>query len=130
MIFDRLVFWSGVWNVGLGLTLITPPITRLLEVQIPDPFWPWIVAGFLWYTSAILIVSSRDVQQYASIIYWEALLRFFAVAVLTVYGFTYVGILPSALFAITDFAWGTVYFLGLPRVTRRSHASLLLNCLG
>ena len=130
MTFDRLVFWSGVWNVGLGLTLITPPITRLLGVQIPDPFWPWIVAGFLWYTSATLIVSSRDVQQYASIIYWEALLRFFAVAVLTVYGFTYVGILPSALFAITDFAWGAVYVLGLPRVTGRSHASLLLNRLG
>jgi|APFre7841882630_1041343.scaffolds.fasta_scaffold57825_2 hypothetical protein len=127
MPFDRLVFWSGIWNVGLGLTLITPPITQLLGVQIPNPFWPWIVAGFLWYTSATLIVSSRDVQQFASIIYWEALLRFFAVAVLIVYGFTYVGVLPTALFAMTDFAWGAVYILGLPGVTGRSHASLLLN---
>ena len=96
MTFDRLVFWSGVWNVGLGLTLITPPITRLLGVQIPDPFWPWIVSGFLVHVRNSDREFSRRVEQYASIIYWEALLRFFAVAVfLTVYGFTYVGILPS-----------------------------------
>jgi len=127
MTFDRLVFWSGIWNIGLGLTLISPPIVQLLGVQTPNPFWPLIVAGFLWYTSATLIVSSRDVRQFASLIYWEALLRFFAVAALIVYGFTYVGVLPAALFAITDFAWGAVYIVGLRRVTGRSHASLLLN---
>ena len=123
-----MVFWSGVWNVGLGLILITPKITQLLGVQIPNPFWPWIVAGFLWYTSATLILSSYDVRNFATIIYWEALLRFFAVAVLIVYGFTFVGVLPSILFAITDFAWGVVYIIGLRRVTGRSHLSMLLSC--
>jgi hypothetical protein len=119
MTFDRLVFWSGVWNVGLGLTLITPPIVQLLGVKSPNPFWPWIVAGFLWYTSATLIVSSRDVLRFASIIYSEALLRFFAVIVLVAYGFTYVGVLPTALFATTDFAWGVVYIMGLRGVSAR-----------
>ncbi len=113
MTFDRVVFWSGVWNIGLGLTLIAPPIMQLLGAQIPNPFWPWIVAGFLWYTSATLISSSRDVGCFASIIYWEALLRFFAVAVLIAFGFTYLGVLPTLLFAITDFAWGVVYIIGL-----------------
>jgi len=127
MTFDRLVFWSGIWNIGLGLTLVTPPVTQLLGVQIPNPFWPLIVAGFLWYASATLIVSSRDVRRFASIIYWEALLRFFAVTALLAYGFTYVGVLPTALFAITDFAWGAIYIVGLPRVTGRSHTSLLLD---
>jgi hypothetical protein len=127
MTFDRVVFWSGVWNIGLGLTLITPPIMQLLGAQIPNPFWPWIVAGFLWYTSATLIVSSRDARRFASIIYWEALLRFFAVAVLMAFGFTYLGVAPTLLFAITDFAWGVVYIIGLRRVTGRSHASMLLN---
>ena len=82
MTFDRLVFWSGIWNIGLGLTLVTPPAAQLLGVHIPDPFWPLIVAEFLWYASATLIVSSRDVRRFASIIYWEALLRFFAVTAL------------------------------------------------
>ncbi len=125
MSFDRLVFWSGVWNVGLGFTLITPPITQFLGVQIPNPFWPWVVAAFLWYTSATLVVSSRDVQRFASIIYWEALLRFSAVVILIAYGLKYIGILPALLFAVTDFAWGVVYIVGLQRNKSSSNASML-----
>ncbi|MCK9361811.1 hypothetical protein M0Q28_06350 [Patescibacteria group bacterium] len=127
MTFDGSVFWSGIWNFVLGLILILPPITTLFGVQIPNSFWPWIVAAFLWYTSATLIISSQDVQTFASIIYWEALLRFAAVAILVVYGFRYIGILPATLFAISDFAWGIIYIMGLPRSTGRSHKSLLLN---
>ena len=127
MTFDRVIFWSGVWNVGLGLILVTPPVREFLGLQIPNPFWPSIVAAFLWYTAATLIISSRDIQVFASIVYWEALLRFAAVGLLVAYGFTYVGVLPTVLFAITDFAWGLVYIVGLHRLLRRSHASLLLN---
>ncbi len=126
MTFDRLVFWSGIWNIGLGLTLVTPA-AQLLGLQIPNPFWPLLVAGFLWYASATLIISSRDARRFASIIYWEALLRFFAVIALVAYGFTYVGALPAALLAITDFAWGVILIVGVRRVTGRSHTSLLLD---
>ena len=127
MTFDRAVFWSGVWNVGLGVVLITPPLTELLGVQIPNPFWPWMVAALLWYTSATLVISSRDVQGFASIIYWEALLRFAAVAVLSAFGFKYVGAMATVLFAVTDFAWGVFYMVGLKRITGRSDMSLLRN---
>lgn len=127
MTFDRAVFWSGIWNIGLGLSLIIPPITEFLGVQIPNPFWPCIVAAFLWYTSAVLILSSRDVQTFASIIYWEAILRFAAVAILIAYGFKYIGTLATILFAVTDFAWGVIYVIGLRRAIGRSHVSLLLN---
>jgi len=127
MTFDRVVFWSGIWNIGLGLILITPPARELLGLQVPNPFWPSIVATFLWYTAATLILSSRDVQVFASVIYWEALLRFAAVGLLVAYGFKYVGVLPTVLFAITDFAWGLVYIVRLPRLSGRSHASLLRN---
>ena len=127
MTLDRVVFWSGVWNVGLGLILVTPPVREFLGLQIPNPFWPSIVAAFLWYTAATLILSSRDIRVFASVIYWEALLRFAAVGLLVAYGFTYVGVLPTVLFAITDFAWGLVYIVGLQRVLGRSHASLLLH---
>ncbi len=127
MPFNRAVFWAGVWNVGLGLILVTPPIREFLGVRIPDPFWPWLVAAFVWYTSATLVLSSRDVERFASIIYWEALLRFAAVIILMAYGLTYVGVLPSLLFAATDFAWGVVLVVGLRRLTGRSHSSLLLD---
>jgi hypothetical protein len=127
MTFNRAVFWSGIWNVGLGIILVTPPIREFLGVRIPNPFWPWIVAAFLWYTSATLILSSRNVQKFASIIYWEALLRFAAVIILIAYGLTYVGILPSVLFAVTDLAWGVVLIGGLLRFTGRSQSSLVLD---
>jgi hypothetical protein len=127
MMFERMVFWSGIWNVGLGLILITPPIREFLGLQVPNPFWPCIVAVFLWYTAATLIQSSRNVQIFASVIYWEAMLRFAAVGLLVAYGFTYVGVVPTVLFAVTDFVWGLVYLLGLRRVTGRSHASLLFD---
>ena len=107
------------------LILITPPIREFLGLQVPNPFWPWIVAAFLWYTAATLILSSRDVRIFASVIYWEALLRFAAVALLIAYGFTYIGVVPTILFAVTDFVWGVAYLVGLQRVTGRSHASLL-----
>ena len=122
-----MVFWSGIWNVGLGLILITPPIREFLGLQVPNPFWPCIVAVFLWYTAATLIQSSQNVQIFASVIYWEAVLRFAAVGLLVAYGFTYVGVLPTVLFAVTDFVWGLVYLFGLRRVTGRSHASLLFG---
>jgi hypothetical protein len=125
--FERVVFWSGIWNAGLGLVLITPPIREFLGLQVPNPFWPSIVDAFLWYTAATLILSARDVQTFASVIYWEALLRFAAVGLIVAYGFTYVGAVPSVLFAVTDFVWGVAYLVGLQRVTGRSHASLLLD---
>ena len=40
------------------------------------------------------------------------------------------GLADSFLFAISDFAWGFIYVVGLQRVTGRSQASLLLNRTG
>lgn len=125
MTFARIVFISGLWNIGLGLSLVVPPIYELLGMQIPNPFFGWIVAGFLWYTSATLIVSSRSIEQFAPIIMWEAVLRFFAVTVLILYGFTYLGKFPTILMGVTDFAWGIIYVIGLKRTTGHSARWLL-----
>jgi hypothetical protein len=38
MTFDRAVFWSGIWNIGLGVVLITPPLTELLGCKFPIRF--------------------------------------------------------------------------------------------
>ena len=37
MTFDRVIFWSGVWNVGLGLVLVTPPVREFLGLKISQP---------------------------------------------------------------------------------------------
>jgi hypothetical protein len=55
------------------------------------------------------------------------LVGFSAAVILFAYGFKYLGVLPTVLFAITDFSWGVILIIGLQRATGRSHASLLLN---
>jgi len=48
------VFWSGVYNAGLALTLTCPPFYRWLGLNVPAPLWGWLVAGFLAFTSVTL----------------------------------------------------------------------------
>ena len=48
MTFNRAVFWSGIWNIGLGLTLIIPPITEFLGVQFPIRLAIWPRFWFPW----------------------------------------------------------------------------------
>jgi hypothetical protein len=74
----QLVFWSGVYNAGLALFLLYPPLYLALGLNIPAPLWGWLLAGFLGFTSAVLILSSRDLRRRASLVYWESLLRYAA----------------------------------------------------
>ena len=84
------IFWSGVYNAGLALTLTFPPVYRWLGLNVPAPLWGWLVAGFLAYTSAVLILASRDLRQRASFVYWESILRYIAALLL----------IPAGLFGI------------------------------
>ncbi|WP_417667179.1 hypothetical protein [Roseibium sp.] len=125
MTFSRGVFISGIWNIGLGIAVALPMFHDLLQMQIPNPLFAWIVAGLLWYTAATLIVSARDVRTFAPVIVWEAVLRFFAAGVLAVYGVQYLGLLPSVLMGFTDFAWGLFYLAGIRRHTSTPFRHLL-----
>ena len=69
------IFWSGVYYEGLALTLTFPPVYRLMGLNVPAPLWGWLIAGFLAYTSSVLILASRDLRHRASFVYWESILR-------------------------------------------------------
>ena len=60
------IFWSGVYNAGLALTLKCPPFYGWLGLNVPAPLWGLLIAGFLAYTSVALILASRDLRQRAS----------------------------------------------------------------
>jgi hypothetical protein len=64
----RFVFWSGVYNVGLGLILAFPPLYRAVGINVPTPFWGWLVASFLAYSGAVLLLASRDLRRRASFV--------------------------------------------------------------
>lgn len=125
----QFVFWSGVYNAGLALFLLFPPIYRALGLNIPAPLWGWLLAGFLSFTSAVLILASRDLPHRASLVYWESLLRYVAALLLIPAGlFGDLGLIAVPL-GLGDLAIGLVYMFGLPKELQLSHDALFWDRL-
>lgn len=121
------VYWSGVYNGALAVTLLFPPVYRTLGLNIPAPLWGWLIAGFLAYTCVVLILASRDLRRRASLVYWESLLRYAAALLLVPAGlFGNLGLIAVPL-GLADFAIGLVYMLGLPKELGIPHRLLLCD---
>jgi hypothetical protein len=125
----NFVFWSGVYNAGLALTLTCPPFYHLLGLNIPSPFWGWLFAGFLIFTSATLILASRLLRQRATFVYYEAILRYIAALLLVPAGlFGDLGLIAVPL-GLGDLAIGLVYMIGLTKELNVSHRALFSDQL-
>lgn len=125
----QFVFWSGGYNAGLALFLLFPPLYRALGLNIPAPLWGWLLAGFLGFTSAVLILASRDLRRRASLVYWESLLRYVAALLLIPAGlFDDIGLIAVPL-GLGDLAIGLVYMFGLPKELQLSHCALFCDRL-
>lgn len=127
---SAFVFWSGVYNAALAFLLLFPPLYRAVGLNVCNPVWAWLIAGFLAYTSLVLVYASRDLPRRASLVYWEALLRFVAALILFPAGiFGDVGIV-AALLGLGDLLIGLVYIFGLTKELGASHGDLLFDRLG
>jgi hypothetical protein len=127
---SSFVFWSGIYNTALAFVLLFPPLYRALGLNVCNPVWAWLIAGFLAYTSVTLIYASRDLTRRAPLVYWEALLRFVAALILVPAGvFGDIGLI-AALLGLGDLAIGLVYVFGLTKELGVSHEDLLLERLG
>ncbi len=125
----KFVFWTGVYNAGLALLLTCPPAYRALGLNICSPVWGWLIAGFLAFTSAVLILCSRDLKRRASLVYWEALLRYVAALVLVPAAlFGDIGLIAAPL-GLGDLVIGLVYMVGLVKALGVSHRDLLFDRL-
>ena len=124
---QTFVFRSGVYNAGLALFLLFPPLYRALGLNICAPLWGWLIAGFLAFTSAVLILASRDLRRRASMVYWESLLRYIAALLLIPAGlFGDLGLIAVPL-GLGDLAIGLVYMFGLPAELSVTHQALLAD---
>ncbi len=127
---SSFVFWSGVYNAALALTLVFPPVYRALGLNVCSPVWAWLIAGFLAYTSVTLVHASRELPRRAALVYWEALLRFVAALILIPAGlFGDVGLIAAVL-GLGDLLIGLVYVFGLTKALGASHGDLLFDRLG
>ena len=124
---QQFIFWSGVYNAGLALTLTLPPVYRWLGLNVPAPLWGWLVAGFLAYTSVALILASRDLRHRVAFVYWESILRYIAALLLIPAGlFGDLGLIAVPL-GLGDLIIGLVYMFGLPKELGVSHSDLLYD---
>jgi len=121
---SKLIILSGFWNLGLALIFVYPPLYRP-ALNLSQPLWGWMLSGFLLYTSALLIISGRDVGKYGSIVIYEAFLRFIAAVLLIpaalLYGYGWLALFGG----VTDALWGIAFLTILPRQSGRSFADLV-----
>lgn len=122
----KIVAASGVYNIFLGAALLVPAIYTKIGILVPHIYWGWLVASFLWFTSAALILSARDLRRRGSFVYWEAFLRYAAAGLMLTWGPEQFGC-PAYFVGIVDFCWGLSYMFGLPKALNTTHAALFFD---
>lgn len=124
----KFVFLTGILNVILGILFALPGVMQTAGIQPPEnPFWLMFPAIFLFFLGIILIYSSRDLENRATIVFWDGLSR-----VAAFLGVSWFGLFAGMGFFIViaasaDLVIALVYFIGLPRVLDRSFTSILLD---
>jgi hypothetical protein len=127
---SRIIRASGFWNMGLAITLFYPPLYLAMGLNLTQPVWGWMLAGFALYTGIILILGSRDLRIFGGIILWEGVLRFLGAAILTPAGLFFEYGWIVVVLGLTDLAWGIVFFAIVPRRTGLSVRDLLTGRRG
>ena len=122
----KFVFLTGILNLILGILFTMPCIIKQAGIQPPEnPFWLMFPAIFLFFLGIILMYSSRDLENRATIVFWDGLSRVVAFLGVSWFGlFAGMGIF-IVLAASADLVIAIVYFIGLPRVLGRSFMSIL-----
>jgi hypothetical protein len=126
MSFDvsRFVYWTGVYNMGLTIAVALSAAGPILGVRFCSPAWALLIAGFLAFTAVVLIISSRNLTLFAPLVFWEAILRFVAFAVIVPFGlFGDIGIMGAVL-GLGDLVIGLGYLYGLTKCLGFSYADL------
>lgn len=124
----RFVFWTGVYNIVLGLGFLLPPMVDFLKVPVPDSgIWVQLPAIIVIYLGIVLILCSRSLRTRAAIVCWEGILRIIVFFLLAGYGF-FGGLgINMALVGIVDLIVGLIYIIGLPKSLGIKGAQLLID---
>jgi hypothetical protein len=125
---QKFVFWTGIYNIVVGIVLLIPGVLNMLGIQPPQPiFWLWLPASLVIYLGIVLIFCSRNLPGRASLVYWESFARLAAFALLAWFSFT--GDLSpiAALLGLGDLLIALIYLIALPRALHVPVIDLLLD---
>jgi len=124
----KFVFWTGVYNIVLGLGFLLPPLVDFLQVPAPESgVWVRLPAIMVIFLGILLVICSRNLRARAPIVYWEGILRIVLFLLLAGYGF-FGGLgIAMAFVGIVDLLIGLGYIFGLPRALNVKAGELLLD---
>lgn len=121
---------SGIYDLAIGLGMILATLSSAVG-QPATWTLSMMTGGFLAFCGAALIWAAQDVPSRGSVIFWQGLLRLFAVAVIF-HAVSKAYTAPaeansSIIAAIIDLVTATIYGIGLLFAWRLSLPRLLLG---
>ena len=123
--FRKFVIATGVLDMLLGLATAVP---ALLKAEAATFLPMSMIGGFLLFCGAVLVWAAQDVAARGPVIFWQGLLRVFAVIVIL--GGIRVGLVDakSALpAALIDIVVGPLYLIGVSRSLSLSPLRLVIG---
>jgi hypothetical protein len=122
--FRKFVVITGVLEILLGLGAIAGAVAK---VQ-PAVFLQSVLIGaFLLFCAACLLWAAQDLQQRGPVLFWQGLLRVFAVIIIGIsYSNGWVGT-ESLLPAFIDLIVGPTYIIGVMRLLHISPLRIFLG---
>lgn len=124
----KFVFFTGIYNVMMGVSFFIPGYMELLGFNLPESgYWSFNLGFFVMFVGFLLIFCSRDLESRASIVYLNSFLRLTGFFLLAGYGFFGNLGIVAGLAGILDLIIGVVFFLGLPASQKKSHMDMLLD---
>ena len=118
----RFVFWTGVYNLVVGLSLLVPGLPGIFGISVPHPEgWLYLPLFFVLVFGSMVIVASRDLATRSSFVMWDGVGRVCALAAAVVGDMG----LGAVAFGLVDALIALIYFTNLPRFVGISFWSLL-----
>jgi len=124
----KFVFWTGIYDLLVGIGFFFPSLAPLLGVQQPESlFFSWSPALLTTFLGVMLILCSWNLTARGTLVYWEGILRLVGFLMLGYFGFIGGLGLAIGVMAVIDLVIGVVYLVGLPKALKVSHLDLLLD---
>jgi len=113
---QKFIFWTGVYDIIVGIGLSFPWFTTLLRIKLPNSnFWLWFAAAVVIYVGISLIFCSRNLQSRAPLVLWCGIIKILAFFLLVGFGFWGGLGLMAGVFGIIDLITALVYLIGFPK---------------
>lgn len=119
------VFWTGIMNFSFGLGFMFPAMAQYLGEVAPTLVWSQLLGVILMFLGVILVLCSRDIERYATIICWEGVVRIAGFLVMGGHGFLGDAGVSIGFAGVLDLLIGGGYLIGLSRSLNLSPRQLL-----